>query len=107
MPEVKYVLTESDVRQAIYADDDFSPAMVQHYRAIATSFLFQKTGYNWENEDPIEPLAKQCAILYVRSQHFGSQSFNKEHDYNFGLVAHLTDLQTMADQKTDTENPVS
>ena len=100
--EVKLILTDAEVREAIYVDPDFSAARARHYAKLATSYLKQKTGYEWENDSEIEPLAKQCAMIYVRTIHFEGSTYKKEHDYTFGISSLLIDLEIIAQSKLET-----
>jgi hypothetical protein len=103
MPEINYVLTDDEVRDALYVDPDFSQSRARYYASLATSYLKQKTGYNWENDPEIEPLAKQCAILYVRTQYFEGSNYKKEYDYTLGISSLLVDLEIIAQAKLAAE----
>lgn len=98
---MKTILTTQEVAEAIYVDLDFEPRQLISYAESATSFIFNKTGYHFENEEKIEPMAKTCAILYIRNLHFNSDGiYNKEHDYTLGISQLLIDLQNIARSKS-------
>ena len=93
---MRLILENKEVARAIY---DYDSEKLQQYAEIATSFIKTKTGYDFAKEDEIEPLAKQCAILYVRQLHFGAEGYNKDHDYSFGITSLLIDLQSIAKER--------
>jgi hypothetical protein len=99
------ILTKEQVAEAIYVDADFNQATIERYAKAASSFLKQKTGYDFTkqpdqttdmNVSDIEPLAIECAMMYVRQLHFQGQGYNKEHDYALGISSLITDLQVIA-----------
>ena len=96
---MRLILENKEVARAIYVDDDYDSEKLQQYAEIATSFIKTKTGYDFAKEDEIQPLAKQCAILYVRQLHFGAEGYNKDHDYSFGITSLLIDLQSIAKER--------
>lgn len=93
------ILTLTEVRKAIYVDYDYDQEELQRYAASASSYIKNKTGFDFASEDVIEPLAKQCAILYIRQLHFGGDGYNKEHDYSLGITSMIVDLQVIASEK--------
>jgi hypothetical protein len=97
-----YILTNDQVREAIYVDPDFNPATLTRYASCATSFLLQKTGYDFTIDDPVEPLAIECAMMYVRQLHFQGEGYRKDHDYTLGIVSLLEDLKDIARGKNVT-----
>lgn len=104
----KNILTIDQVREALFLDADADYAMLEQYSRAASHFIKQKTGYDYAQDEPVEPLAVTCAKLYVRQLHFGAQGYNKEHDYTLGLTALISDLQDLARAKlmgeSDSEN---
>lgn len=90
------ILTNDQVAEAIYVDPDFSPGTLTSYASSATSFLLHKTGYDFTKDAVIEPLAIECAMMYVRQLHFQGQGYNKDHDYTLGIVSLLEDLKDIA-----------
>jgi hypothetical protein len=94
------VLTVDQVRDALSLDFDYPTAELTELAQTASSFLIRKTGYDFSQDSPIEPLAIQAAKLYVRQQFFGADGYNKEHDYSLGLTSLLIDLQSIAQEKT-------
>jgi hypothetical protein len=97
-----YILTIEQVREAIYVDPDYNPSTLNRYASSATSFLKQKTGYDFTQDEPIEPLAIECAMMYVRQLHFQGQGYNKDHDYTLGIVSLLEDLKDLTRGKNGT-----
>lgn len=90
------ILSNDEVRKAIFVDFDFDEEELKRYADLATSFLKEKTGRDFSKDATIEPLAKQCAVLYIRQQYFGSTDYNKDHDYSIGITGILVDLQNIA-----------
>lgn len=99
----KNILTIDQVREALYLDADADYAMLEQYSRAASHFIKQKTGYDYAQDESVEPLAITCAKLYVRQLHFGAQGYNKEHDYALGLMALISDLQDIARAKLASE----
>lgn len=93
------ILTIDQVKQAIYADDDFDSNVLERYAKTASAFINQKTGYDFAAEVPVNDLAVQCAIMYVQQMHFANTKFNKEYDFVLGINSLLIDLQIIAKEK--------
>jgi hypothetical protein len=94
------ILTNEQVRKALYLDGDYSKDELDRYSLSASAFIKQKTGYDFAKDYPVEPLAVECAIQYVRLLHFGAEGYNKAHDYSLGINGLIVDLQVIADGKT-------
>lgn len=91
------ILTTDEVAQAIRVDPDYPEAELVQLAQAATSFINRKTGFDWTTgSGPIDPQAKQCAILYVRQLHYGAEGYNREHDYALGINSLLEDLKDIA-----------
>lgn len=94
---MKTILTVKEVAESINVDDDFNPSLLEEYAKTATSFIKEKTDYDFAQDEEIEPLAKQCARLYVRQLHYGlSGGYKKESDYSYGINSFIIDLQNIA-----------
>lgn len=89
------ILTIEEVRKAIFVDEDYDINELQRLGEVATSFIFEKTDYDFSKDEVIEPLAKHCAMLYVRQQYFGTRGYNPEHDYQLGIASLIIDLQNI------------
>lgn len=96
---MKNILTIEEVAKALYLDEDYDSEVLERYAISASSFIKQKTGYDFASEIKKESLAKECAIQYIRQLHFGSTGYNKEHDYSLGIQGLIVDLQVIADAK--------
>jgi len=99
----KKVVNVDQVRKAIHQDWDFDVEELNILAGLASSFIKEKTGYDFGIEDIIEPLAVQSGILYVKQQYFGSDGYNKEYDYGLGIGGLIVDLQTLAIAKLAAE----
>lgn len=95
----KTILTNAQVAKAIYVDADFDSEILEGYAKAASSLIRNKTGYDFAEDAVIEPLAVLCAELYIRQIHFGSDGYNKEHDYNIGISGLLKTLEDIAHAK--------
>jgi len=93
------ILTKEEVAKAIYVDPDFDGEELQRLANLSSSFIKQKTGYDFAQDEEIEPLAVECAMQYCRQVYFGSKGYNKEHDYTLGIVGLIDDLQVIANEK--------
>lgn len=93
------ILTNEEVRRALYLDEDADSSELEEYSRTASSYIKQKTGYDFGADEQKEPLAISCAKLYIKQQHFGSANYNKEHDYSLGITSLLVDLQIIAKEK--------
>lgn len=93
------ILTTAEVASAINVDSDYPVADLEALAVLATSFILQKTGYDFSQDNPIHPLAVSCAKAYVRQVHYGASEFSKEHDYSFGITSLLEDLKDIVRQK--------
>lgn len=93
------ILTNEQVKKALYLDDDADTEELDEYNMTASSFIFQKTGYDFGADDTKEPLAVLCAKLYIKQVYFGNSGYNKEHDYTLGIASLLVDLQIIANAK--------
>lgn len=93
------ILTNEQVRKALYLDDDADTEELEEYNMTASSYIYQKTGYDFGSESPKEPLAVLCAKLYIKQIYFGNSGYNKEHDYSLGIASLLVDLQVIASSR--------
>lgn len=96
----KTILTTEEVARAIQVDPDYPKAELQELAEAATSFIKNKTGYDWSKDVVIEPTAKQCARLYVRQLHYGADGYNKDHDYTIGIGCYIGDLKDILRKRT-------
>jgi len=99
----KKVININQVRKAIHQDGDFDVEELERLSNLASSFIETKTGYDFGKDDIVEPLALQCATLYVKQQYFGSDGYNKEYNYSLGIQGILVDLQVIAKAKIAAE----
>lgn len=91
------LLTNEEAKKAIYVDPDFDDTIIRDYIKTASSFLKEKTGFDFSNV--CEPLAKQFAKMFIRDLHFNSNgTYNREHDYSLGINAILIQLQFKANE---------
>ena len=90
------ILSINEVRKALYLDYDYDEEELLRLNQAASSFIKQKCKYDFAAEEPKEPLAVQCAVLYVRSQFYQGASYNPEYDYTLGLNSLVIDLQNIA-----------
>lgn len=95
------ILSIEEVRSAIYADDDFDSEELERLSQLASSFIYEKTGYDFGKDDPVNPLAKQCARLYVLQQHKQGDSYQYQYDYSFGIGGMLIDLQAIGSRLSE------
>jgi len=93
------ILTKDEVAKAIYVDPDFDGEELQRLADLSSSFIKNKTGYDFTQDEVKEPLAVECAMQYCRQAYFGSKGYNKEHDYTLGIVGLIDDLQVIANEK--------
>ena len=93
------ILTDEQVKKALYLDDDADTEELEEYNMTASSFILQKTGYDFGAEAAKEPLAVLCAKLYIKQIYFGNSGYNKEHDYTLGIASLLVDLQIIANAR--------
>lgn len=96
-----YILTSTQVAKAIFVDPDFDEEILEKYAKQASSYIFNKVGYDFTKDTEIEPLAVLCAELYVRMIHFGAEGYDKDHDYSLGISSLLVDLEVIANGKTE------
>ena len=89
------LLTLDEARKAIYVDPDFDDTIIRGYIESASSFLKEKTGFDFSKVN--DPMAKDFARMFVKDRHFNSNgSYNREHDYSLGISALLMQLQLRA-----------
>lgn len=95
------ILSAAEIQVALFLDPDFDSDELERLSAVATSFIKTKTGFDFASEATVEPLAKQAAIMYVRTLMYSNEqkNYNKEFDYSVGLVGIIQDLQTIAETK--------
>lgn len=89
----KTILSTEEVARAIRVDPDYDKVELQELAEAATSFIANKTGYDWSQDTAIEPTAKQCAKLYVQQFHYGQEGYNKEYDFTLGIGCLIGDLK--------------
>lgn len=89
------LLTLDEARKAIYVDPDFDEEIIRGYIESASSFLKEKTGYDFSKKN--DPMAKDFAKMFIKDRHFNSNgSYNRDHDYSLGISALLIQLQLRA-----------
>ena len=98
------ILTNDQVKKALFLDDDADTQELEEYNMTASSFIYQKTGYDFGADATIEPLATLCAKLYIKQIYFGNSGYNKEHDYTLGIASLIVDLQLLAKEKASGES---
>ena len=87
------ILTENEVRKAMRVDEDYDDDEIVSYQKLSTSFVYNKTNYFSDDETKINDLAKQLAKLYVKTQFYTSDNYNKDYDYSLGINGLIQDLQ--------------
>ncbi len=87
------ILTENEVRKAMRVDEDYDDDEIVSYQKLSTAFVYNKTGYFSDDADVINDLAKQLARLYVKTQFYTSDNYNKDYDYSLGINGLVQDLQ--------------
>jgi len=95
------ILTVEEVREALYLDYDYNVEELERLSQTASSYLFELTKYDFSQDNPIKPLAKQFAIMFIRSLFFGADGYKKEHDYAVGMVSLGVHLQNIAKRKLE------
>ena len=70
----KPLLTEDEVREALYLDHDYTSKRLKELSEEATQFLFQKTGHDWSKDIPINDVAKGAARDYIHQLWYGGDS---------------------------------
>lgn len=98
------ILTNDQVKKALFLDDDADTQELEEYNMTASSFIYQKTGYDFGADAVKEPLAVLCAKLYIKQIYFGNSEYNKEHDYTLGIASLIVDLQLLAKEKASGES---
>lgn len=97
------ILTTEQVREAIYQDADFNVEELEELSIIASSFIFEKTGYDFGKDLVKEPLAVLAAKMYAKNVYFSGGDYKQDYDYSFGLTAIILDLQVIANRKLGEE----
>lgn len=95
---MRTILTKEEVAKAINVEPDFDNDQLEEYAELATSFIKEKTGYDIDDTripPEAKPLAKQLARLYIRQSHYGSNGYNKDHDYSLGIAGLIVDVQNI------------
>ena len=93
---MKAILTDKEIRQALDQDEDFKSEDCEYYSKLASSFINQKTGHDFASDPEVHPLAKECAMLYVRQAYYGNDGYKKDHDFTLGINSLIEDLQDIA-----------
>ena len=94
MPEI---LTIEQVRKSLMVDDDFDTVELTRLAVLASSFIKQRTGYDFTKDTSIHPLAIQCGELYVRQQYYnGAGDYNQTYDFSVGINSLIVDLQCIS-----------
>jgi|SRR5690554_2498509 len=93
------ILTIEEVRKALFLDYDYDSEELERLSQTASAYLLELTRYDFSQDNPIDPLAKQFAIMYVRSLFFGAEGYNRTHDYAVGMTSLGVHLQNIAKRK--------
>lgn len=98
------ILTVDDVRRALYLDYDYDVQELEDLAKAASAFLKEATGYDFAKDDPIHPLAKQAAKMYVATIFYSGENYKKEFDFSYGLRSLLHILEDIGKKKEAGEN---
>lgn len=92
---MKNILTNEQVKKAIYLDDDFDDdEMLGEYASWATSFISQKIGMDPTTlPEGAKPIAVDCAKMLIRNRHFEQTDLRDKYEYTMGINNAITDLQ--------------
>ena len=93
------ILTNEQVALAIFADGDFPEAELERLSKTTSTYIHQKTGYDFSQDPEIHPHAIECAIQYVKSLHFNRAQYNKQYDFAMGISSYIIDLQRIANER--------
>lgn len=96
---MKLLLTVSEVRSALNQDDDYPVEDCQTYAELASSYIKQKTGYDFAEDEVIDPEAKEAAKQFIKQSYYGADGYNREQDYSIGIACMIEDLQDKAHDK--------
>lgn len=58
----------------------------------ASDFLMARTGYDWSADDVKDPLAVDCASMFVKKRYYEGTAYESEYDLSLGINADLNDL---------------
>jgi hypothetical protein len=96
------ILTIEEVKNALSLDYDADNTEMDRLSKTASSFVYEHTGYDFGSETEIHPIAKQVAIMHVRMLYFqNGNTYNREHDYSYGMTSMLHDLIAIAARKLE------
>lgn len=92
MLEVKNILTNQQVRDFTRVDPDYPEQLVSFANASATSYIDKKTDRNWENDNPIDQEAQECARLVVEQNFF----HDDQHNFSTAIFDYIEELKIRA-----------
>ncbi len=96
------ILTNEEIREALFLDDDFPSSSLTEYGLLADAFIVKKTGYDYANNmiASAEPLAKLLAKLYLKSIYYEGFHKDEKMDYSIGINGLIGDLKDIARANT-------
>lgn len=97
------ILTNEQVRKALYLDKDFEDVeLLAEYSAWATSFIYEKIGAEI-NSLPTsgQLIARDLAKMLIKNRHFANSSkdYSEKFDYTLGINNAIVDLQNIVRSK--------
>lgn len=103
---MKNILTIEEIRNALSLDYDYDPEELETLSQTASVFLFETVGYDFSQDNPIHPLAKQAAKMYAATTYYSGINYKKEYDYSYGLTSTIKRLELIAKKRLAIESGI-
>ncbi len=96
----KAIFTIAEMKEILNLDYDYSETgRLERLSLSASQYLLDHTGYDWSKDETINPLAKDCAEMFVKQRWYEGSEYAKEYDFAMGIQDDLFQLRLKADSE--------
>lgn len=93
MTASKAIFTASEMKSILNLDYDYDETdRLNRLSLSASQYLLEHTGYDWTKDDPIDPMAYDCAEMFVKQRWYEGSQYAKEYDFTMGIQDDLFQL---------------
>ncbi len=99
----KAIFTNAEMKEILNLDYDYSETgRLERLSLSASQYLLDHTGYDWSQDTTINPLAYDCAEMFVKQRWYEGSEYEKEYDYTMGIQDDLFQLKLKAESEEET-----
>jgi|GEM_PF-6091243 len=85
----QYIINVDEAKKILRLDEDYPSDELEAIVSEATSFVDNKTQYQWERDEVVHPLAKAAARYQIQQLFY----HDDEHDFSATVISYCEDLR--------------